>query len=244
MAEHLGRLLAGMAFYRTCRRLLDKLATARSAAQAQHASPADTLRVAAPYGFAPRFIVPGLAAFRAAHPAIDIELVESAAAARLVDERLDLAIRIVARPKPNLVVRRIATSQVVIVGAPAYLAAAGTPIQPREIARHALMGYSPLEWRESWRLGKETVKVTPKLLTNNTESLRATALSGLGLAAVPEWLVADALVDGQLATVLAAHPAPAGGLYAVYQTNRLLTPRIRAFVDHLARDLCTRGLPR
>ena len=235
---------AGLAFYRTCRRLLDELAAARSAAQAQHASPAGTLRVAAPDGFAPRFIVPGLAAFRANHPAIDIELVEGAAAARLIDERLDLAIRIVARPEPSLVVRRIATSQVVIVGAPSYLAAAGTPTEPREIARHALIGYSPLEWRESWRLGTATVKVTPKLLSNSAESLRAAALAGLGLAAVPEWLVADALVAGRLATVLAAHPAPAGGIYAVYPTNRLLTPRIRAFVDHLARDLRARGLPR
>jgi len=233
---------AGAAFYRSCRRMLDELAAARTEAQARHKSPAGTLRVAAPDGFAPRFIVPGLPAFRAAHPAIDIELVEGAAAARLVDERLDLAIRIVARPEPSLVVRRIATSRVVIVGAPAYLAAAGTPVTPREIVRHQLIGFSPLDWRDSWRLGKETVKVRPKLLTNSSESLRAAALAGLGLAAMPEWLAADAIVAGQLATVLDAHPAPSGGIYAVYPTNRLLTPRVRAFVDHLARDLRSRGL--
>ncbi len=131
-----------------------------------------------------------------------------------------------------------------IVGAPSYLAAAGTPTEPREIARHALIGYSPLEWRESRRLGNETVKVAPKLLTNSVESLRAAALAGLGLAAAPDWLVADALVAGRLAVVLAAHAAPSVGVYAVYPTNRLLTPRIRAFVDHLARDLRARGLPR
>lgn len=102
--------------------------------------------------------------------------------------------------------RRIATSQVVIVGAPSYLAAAGTPTEPRQITRHALIGYSPLEWRESWRLGKQTVKVTPKLLTNSVESLRAAALAGLGLTAAPDWLVADALVAGRLATVLAPIP--------------------------------------
>ena len=84
----------------------------------------------------------------------------------------------------------------------------------------------------------------PKLLTNATESLRAAALAGLGLAAVPEWLVADAIVAGQLTSVLDTHPAPVGGIYAVYPTNRLLTPRIRTFVDHLTRDLRARGLPR
>jgi DNA-binding transcriptional LysR family regulator len=235
---------AGRAFYATCRRLLDELAAARSEAQARHRSPAGTLRVAAPDGFAPRFIVPGLPAFRATHPGIGIELLEGAGAARLVDERLDLAIRIVARPDPSLVVRRIATSRVVVVGAPSYLAAAGTPSKPRDIVRHHLIGFSPLEWRDTWRLGREAVKVTPRLLTNSGESLRAAALAGLGLAAVPEWLVADAIVAGRLATVLDAHPAATAGIYALYPTNRLLTPRVRAFVGHLARDLRLRGLPR
>jgi DNA-binding transcriptional LysR family regulator len=233
---------AGAAFYRSCRRLLDELQLARTEAQARHKSPAGTLRVAAPDGFASRFIIPGLPAFRAAHPAIDIELIEGAEPAKLVDERLDLAIRIVARPEPSLVVRRIATSRVVIVGAPAYLAAVGTPQKPQDILRHRLIGFSPLDWRDTWRLGKETVRVKPKLLTNSSESMRAAALAGLGLAAVPEWLVADAIVAGHLATVLDAYPPTAGGIYAVYPTNRLLTPRIRAFVDHLARDLRTRGL--
>lgn len=235
---------AGAAFYRTCRKLLDELAAARAEAQTRHKSPTGTIRVAAPDGFAPRFIVPGLPAFRAAHPAIDIDLIEGASPARLVDERIDLALRIVAKPEPNLVVRRIATSRIVVVAAPSYLATAGTPTEPRDIARHQLIGFSPLEWRESWRLGKATVKVKPKLLTNASESLRAAALAGLGLAAAPEWLVADAIVAGQLATVLDGHPAPVGGIYAVYPTNRLLTPRIRTFVDHLTRDLRARGLPR
>ncbi len=151
--------------------------------------------------------------------ASDTDLIEGASAARLVDERI------------------------VVVAAPSYLAAAGTPAEPRDVSRHQLIGFSPLDWCESWRLVKQTVKVKPKLLTNATESLRAAALAGLGLAAVPEWLVADAIVAGQLTTVLDGHPAPAGGIYAVYPTNRLLTPRTRTFVDHLARDLRARGLP-
>lgn len=80
------------------------------------------------------------------------------------------------------------------------------------------------------------------LLTNSGASLRAAALAGLGLAPAPEWLVADALVAGHLTRVLASHEPPAGGIYAVYPSNRLITPTIRAFVDHLARDLRTRGL--
>jgi DNA-binding transcriptional LysR family regulator len=131
---------------------------------------------------------------------------------------------------------------VVIVASPAYLAQAGTPARPRDVLAHRLIGFTPLAWRDSWQLGKESVAVSPALLTNSGASLRAAALAGLGLAPAPEWLVADALVAGHLSRVLEAFEAPAVGIYAVYPGNRLITPTVRAFVDHLARDLRARGL--
>jgi DNA-binding transcriptional LysR family regulator len=235
---------AGATFYRHCRRLLEDIANARSEAQAAQKQPVGRLRIGAPDAFAERYIVPGLGLFLLQYPTIEIELVEAAATTDLVDEGLDLAIRIVEQPEPRLVVRRIATSRIAIVGSPIYLAAKGTPLKPRDILHHRLIGFTPLAWRGTWRIGKESIGVQPKVLTNNTESLRAAALAGLGLAAVPEWLVADALVTGQLTRVLGEHDTPASGIYAVYPTNRLLASRVRVFVDHLARDLRTRGLPR
>ena len=235
---------AGNAFYRHCRRLLDDLAVARGEAQATHREPAGRLRIAAPDGFAERYIVPGLPTFFAAYPTIEVELIAGTATLRLVEEGIDLAIRIVEKPEPNLVVRRIATSRVIIVATPGYLAQQGTPLKPLDLLAHRLIGFAPLAWRDSWRVGKDTLSVQPRLLTNNSESLRAAALAGLGLAAVPEWLVADALAAGHLVRVLAGHETPSGGIYAVYPSNRLLTPKIRAFVDHTVRDLRARGLSR
>lgn len=235
---------AGAAFYRHCRRLLDDLALARSEAQATQKEPAGRLRIAAPDGFAERYIVPGLPAFLAAYPTIEIELIAGSEALRLVDEGIDLAIRIVEKPEPSLVVRRIATSRVVIVATPGYLAQHGTPRKPRDIVGHRLIGFAPLAWRDTWRIGTETIAVQPRLLVNNSESLRAAALSGLGLAAIPEWLIADALAAGLVSRVLPSEETPLGGIYAVYPTNRLLTPKIRAFVDHTVRDLRSRGLSR
>jgi DNA-binding transcriptional LysR family regulator len=235
---------AGAAFYRHCQRLIGDVASARREAQAVHKTPAGRLRVAVPDAFAERYIVPGLPAFLAAHATIEIELIESAAAARLIDEGMDLAIRIVEKPKSSLVVRRIASSRVIIVGAPAYLAQYGTPQRPRDVLGHRLIGFTPLTWGHTWQLGKETIRVTPRVMTNSSGSLRAAALAGLGLTAVPEWFVADALVSGQLIRVLGDHEAPASGIYAVYPTNRLLAPKVRAFVDHVVRDLRVRGLPR
>lgn len=233
---------AGADFYRHCRRLIDEADAARREAQATQKAPAGRLRIGTPDAFAERHLVPGLGPFLARYPTIEIELVEAAGAADLVAQGLDLAIRVVERPEPRLVVRRIGTQRIVIVAAPAYLAAAGMPGAPRDLLSHRLIGFSPLAWRDTWRIGRETLAVAPRLLTDSGESLRAAALAGLGIAAAPDWLVADALVSGQLVRLLPEEAMPSGGIYAVYPTHRLLASRVRLFVDHLARDLERRGL--
>lgn len=233
---------AGNAFYARCRRLLEEADNARAEAQALHAVPAGRLRVAAPDGFAPRYLVPSLVSFLAAHPAIEVELVESMALARLVDEGLDLAIRVTRQPEPGLVVRRIARSQTSVVASPGYLAAFGTPSVPEDVARHRCIAFAPMHWRDTWYLGEARVPVQPRLLSHSTESLRAAALAGLGLVVIPDWMVADALAAGQLVRVLEQFSTPAAGIYAVYPTNRLITPAVRTFVDHIVHDLRSRGI--
>jgi DNA-binding transcriptional LysR family regulator len=234
---------AGHAFYARCRRLLQEEEAARLEAQALQEMPVGRLRVAAPECFTARHLVPGLAAFFDAHPAVEIELVEMPGVARLVEDGFDLAIRVAEAPAPGLVVRRLATSRVVVVASPGYLARHGAPATPPGIARHRCVGFSPLAWRDTWRLGTETVLVRPVLLTDNAESLRAAALDGVGLVALPDWAVVDALVTGQLQRVLVEAETPVSGIFAVYPTNRLTTPKVRAFVDHVVTGLRARGFP-
>lgn len=233
---------AGLAFYSRCRRLLDEAVAAREEVQAMVEEPTGRLRIAAPEGFAARYLIPSLIGFRATHPAVDLEVVESTATVKLVDEEFDVAIRVSPQPAPNLVVRRIGTSRVLIVGSPAYLTAAGTPETPAQLMLHSCVGFAPLVWRDRWRLGTEEVTIRPKLLTDSTESLRSAALAGIGIVAIPDWMVADALAAGQLVQILNDFPTQPSGIFAVYPTNRLLTPKVRLFVDHLARHLKQRGL--
>ncbi len=168
--------------------------------------------------------MPALAGFLAEHPGLEAELVVATAEVRLVEEGFDLAIRVTRTPGPGLVVRRIGSSQVVVVATPAYLAAAGVPRRPEDIIRHRCVGFTPLPWRDSWQLGSKRIAVRPRLLTDNTESVRAAALAGAGLVALPNWMVSDALAAGQLTRVLSDHPGPTSGIYAVYPGNRLITP--------------------
>lgn len=233
---------AGLAYYARCRRLIEDAAEAHATAQAVHEAPAGQLRIAAPEGLARRYLVPSLSTFFATYPTIGVELVEATASARLVDEGLDLAIRISPAPEPSLVVKRLGRSEVVIVASPAYLAAAGTPTRAADVAHHACIGFAPLAWRDSWRIGGETIAIRPRLVSNGTESMRAAALAGLGLVALPDWLVTDALAAGQLTRVLADQATPVSGIYAVYPSNRMIAPKVRAFVDHVARYFRARGL--
>ena len=164
---------AGETFYRHCRRLLDGAASALSETQAAHKAPAGRLRVGTPEGFAEKYIVPGLAGLMVAYPSIEIELVEASGTADLLEDRLDLSIRIADRPRPQLVVRRIATPQVVIVASPGYLTAAGAPTRPQDVLHHRLVGFTPLARRDTLRIGQETLAVRPHLLTDSSLSLRS-----------------------------------------------------------------------
>jgi DNA-binding transcriptional LysR family regulator len=234
---------AGQAFYLRCRRLLAEEEAASIEAQAWQSAPAGRLRIAAPECFTARHLMPGLPAFLAIHPAIEVEFVEASASVRLVEDGFDLAIRVAEAPAPGLVVRRLATSRVVIAASPGYLAERGAPASPDEVAAHRCIGFSPLPWRDTWRIGGVSVPVRPVLLTDNGESLRAAALAGIGLVAIPEWAVSDALAAGSLQRVLAGFDTPASGIFAVYPTNRLMAPKVRAFVDHVSAMLRDRGLP-
>lgn len=131
-----------------------------------------------------------------------------------------------------------------IVASPSYLASSPALTAPEDVAAHRCVGFSPLAWRDSWRIDGRDIAVAPRLLTNCTESLRAAALAGLGLAVLPEWMVADALAAGALTRVLPDFATPTSDILAVYPTNRLIAPKVRAFVDHLVREMKRRGLGR
>jgi DNA-binding transcriptional LysR family regulator len=244
--RHVAPTDAGRALYARARRALDEALAGREEVGALVAEPMGTLRVAAPETFADLYVLPALVEFLALHPRLKADLVEGPGQVDLVEGGFDLAIRITGAPDPSLIVRRIATSRVVIVAAPAYLAARGAPGHPRDVAAHDCVGYAPIFWGREWRFrgaeGAVTVPVEPRLLCSSSPQLRAAALEGAGLTTLPFWAVADALADGRLVEVLGDWETPESGVYAVYPSNRMVTPRVRGFVDLLARRL-RRRLP-
>jgi DNA-binding transcriptional LysR family regulator len=230
---------AGAAYYRHCTRILTEAEAAEQAASALQCEPRGTLRISAPDSFGWMHVAPAVPAFLRRYPELGVEISLSSTHVNLVDEGLDLAIRIGVLEDSPLVVRKLAPSRLVICAAPAYLRDRGTPHEPGELARHNCLCTSLLPCGDEWRLvarrGEVRVAVGGSFRSNNAEMLRVAALDGIGIALLPSWAVSDSLRKGALRRVLAAWEPPASMIYAVYPDNRLMSMKVRAFVDHLAR---------
>lgn len=131
----------------------------------------------------------------------------------------DLAIRIAKAPAPSRIVRRIVASRVIVCAAPAYIEARGRPVHPSDVAAHECIGFAPLfrgrEWRFGGREGDVVVLVAPRVPCTTSASLRAAALAGAGLVALPSWAVAVEIAERRLLRLLADWETPESGIDAV-----------------------------
>jgi DNA-binding transcriptional LysR family regulator len=230
---------AGAAYYRHCARILAEAEAGEQAAGALQREPRGTLRISAPDSFGWMHVAPAVPDFLKRYPDVAVDITLSPAHANLVDEGLDLAIRIGVLEDSPLVVRRLAPSRLVFCASPTYLKECGTPREPGELAKHNCLRTGLLPWGDEWRLagkrGEVRVTVGGSFRSNSAEMLRAAALDGVGIAMLPTWAVAELLQTRALRRVLDAWEAPASAIYAVYPGNRLMSMKVRAFVDHLVR---------
>jgi DNA-binding transcriptional LysR family regulator len=208
-------------------------------ASALQREPRGTLRISAPDSFGWMHVAPAVPAFLKRYPELSVDIALSAAHVNLLDEGLDLAIRIGVLEDSPLVVRKLAPSRLVVCATPAYLKERGKPREPGDLAKHNCLCTSLLPWGDEWRLagkrGEVRVAVGGSFRSNNAEMLRAAALDSIGIALLPTWAVAEPLRAGALRRVLDVWEPPASTIYAVYPGNRLMSMKVRAFVDHLVR---------
>ncbi|MBM3620640.1 MAG: LysR family transcriptional regulator [Alphaproteobacteria bacterium] len=237
---------AGRAFYARSRRAIEEADAARREAQALSRDPRGRLRVGAPEMFARLFLVPALTAFLRRYPSVSVELIEAVRAANLVEEELDVSIRIAGALEPGLVARRIGSSRVVICAAPGYLSDRGAPLSPDDVQAHDCLGFAPLAWGRLWTFARDgqtrRVDITPRVMCTGSESLLTCARAGLGLAPLPHWAVGDDIASGALVSVLPDWSTQEVGVHAIYPSNRQVPTKVRAFVAHIARELKARGL--
>ncbi|ACA17504.1 transcriptional regulator, LysR family [Methylobacterium sp. 4-46] len=202
--------------------------------------PRGLVRLAAPMSFGLAHLAPRLPDFLADFPQVSVDLHLSDAQVDLVGGGFDLGLRIAALSDSSLRVRRLCGVRRSLVAAPAYLARAGRPGHPRDLARHACLGYAYLPNPERWHFtgpgGEVAVAPAGRLRANNADALTPALLAGFGLAVQPDFLIFDDLASGRLERVLPEWSPPPIALNLVMPPGALRPARVVALIAFLERQ--------
>lgn len=253
LEDHLGCLLFqrttraltltddGRTFYELALAALDAVEQAEAAVGRRRGRVTGRLRLACAGVFGRLHVIPRLAAFMARHPEIEIDLVMQDRTTDLVEEGVDLALRVGESRDAGLMSRRIGLSRRVLVATPGYLAAHGTPRHPRDLAEHRCILYFGLNAGPIWSFasadGPIQVTIDGSFRVDNTEGVRAAALGGLGIAYVPVWHFMDGEIEGgRLQVVLSNFEPTPAPIAAVWPSRRHLAPKVRAAIEFFAAE--------
>lgn len=232
---------AGAALHERARQLLADLEEAESSVSSAQCALSGRLRVTTPHSFGLRHMGEVVATFCKAHPQVQLELELNDRQVDLIENGLDMAVRIGTLTDSTLIARRLNTLRLTTVASPHYLSAHGVPEQPLELEQHQGLIYT-LTGRAPWRYRDHNGRllqpqVPQRLAANNGEHLAAMAVAGLGVAVLPRFIVHDGVASGALVEILLDYQLPEAGLYLVYPPGRFLSRRAREFAEHLAQHL-------
>jgi DNA-binding transcriptional LysR family regulator len=235
---------AGASYVAACRRILEDIGEAERTATGEYAAPKGELVVTAPVVFGRLHIVPVVAEFLAQYPEIDIRLVLTDRVVHMMDEQVDVAVRIGELPDSALMATRVGTVRRVVCASPAYLATHGAPARPRDLSRHNCITFEVLESKRAWvfETGKSelSVPVHSRLAVNTAEAAIAAAILGVGLIRVLSYQVADAIREQTLRVVLDTFESAPLPISLVHTGQAPLPLKLRAFLDFVAPRLRTR----
>ena len=217
--------------------MLEQVSIAESAVERLRAAPAGTLRVTAPTSFGGCVIAPLTATFLQRYPDVRVELDLTNRMVDLVDEGVDLAIRIGDIHNDDLVAKYLCPYRMVICAAPAYLARYGTPRTPADLADHLCLSHTVWTARNEWRLpgveGEMRWKRDAILRCNDGYGLRMAARAGAGLLLQPEVLVAEELASGRLVQVLENYTPAPRPVHLLWRQDLRPLPKLTQFVAHI-----------
>jgi len=228
----------GEVFLARCRDLLGELEESEAEITSRSGRAAGLLRVNAPVTFGVRHLADLWGRFQARHPQVTLDVTLSDRLVDVVEEGYDLAIRVARLPDSALISRTLSSTRLVLCASPAYLARAGTPVHPSELAAHDVWAYSYFAPGDEWPFegpdGPVTARIRPTLRTNSGDTCLAGALQGRCLVLQPSFLVGEELVSGNLVEVLPEYRSLELGIHALYPSRRHVAPKIRLLIEFLA----------
>ncbi len=227
---------AGRDYLDACRHILEQVDEAERAAAGAYAKVKGQLVVAAPIVFGRLHVVPVAAEFLEAHPEVDIQLRLGDRNVNLIEEHVDVALRIGALPDSNLIATQVGTIRRVVCASPNYLNRFGTPQSLDDLAAHRCITFDGLEAANAWTFAgtdgkKRQARVRSRMIVSTADAAIEAAVLGLGLTRLLSYQVADALRDSRLVRVLVNDESPAVPASLIYPGQGRLPMKIRAFID-------------
>ena len=232
---------AGARYLEDCRRILAEVAEADESAAGLNTEPRGQLHVTAPVLFGRIFVLPAVTAYLERYPQVSVNALFLDRVVNLLDEGLDVAIRIGELPDSSLQAIEVGQVRRVVCAAPEYLKRHGRPAVPEELPRHSVIlarGVTPaLEWKFLRDGSLRPVRVAPRLSVNTNDSAVAAAVAGTGLTRLLSYQVAPQLASGELEIVLAEFEPPPLPIHVVHREGRRASAKVRAFVDLIVEQL-------
>ena len=225
---------AGQSYYEEARAVLERAEQAELVVSTAGKSLAGRLRISAPLTFARLHIVPKLDCLLNAHPALDVEVVLSDRLIDVIEEGIDVALRLGSLMDSALTARKLASRRRVVLAAPQYFEKFGKPLKPQELARHEAVIYAEQLGCSAWTFhnGSEEVAVTlrGRVRMSAAEGVREAVFAGLGLTISSEWMFTPELASGMVETALTEWRLPDMDPWAVFPAGRLASSKVRAFI--------------
>ena len=232
---------SGERFLHDSRRILMELEEAEDAAVGSHAAPRGELHITAPVMFGRLFVTPILGDFLDTCPEVTARTLFVDRVVNLMDEGMDIAIRIGNLPDSSLIAVRAGTVRQVMFASTGYLEKHGRPERPEDISRHRLAQSIAVSASTDWPFmdnGKPlTVRAEPRLRMNTNDAVKELVRRGWGLSRLLSYQIAPELAAGQLQTVLGEYELPPLPIHVVHQEGRLVSAKVRAFVDYMVERL-------
>ena len=226
---------AGQQYYERAKRSVEEANEAELLARGTGKGLSGKLRVSAAVTFARLHVIPRLNTFLSAHPDLQIDVRLDDRNIDLVEQGIDVALRMGTLPDSSMTARHLAQTRRYALATPAYLLAHDIPRTPAELARHEIVVYSPTGGNTAWNFQRgdtaTSVVVTGRVQVSAAEGVRAAVLADMGIAIASEWMFASEIRNGDVQIVLGDWTLPPIDLWALFPTGRMVSAKARAFAD-------------
>ncbi len=231
----------GASYLEKCRVILNLVDAAETGIAEERLAPRGLIRISVPLSFGLKRVMPHLLEFVRRYPEVNLDMDYSDRRVNLIEDGIDLSIRITHKLESTDVVRKISHSRLCVIASPDYLARCGTPMHPAELTHHQCLGYTIAGGQQAWQF-----LINDKLLSfplrsqinaNNGEALTEAAAQGLGITCQPDFIAQPYLASGKVKEILTNYSLPELGIYAMLPSNRQIPYRVRVLMEFLISEI-------